>query len=126
MRIAYCDGYYFEDGAYYRHDEATGLDVVVHEDEARAHIPSMYLDDYPYNHPMYKKAKENSEKKDEDVVDRLIARFNQYRDYIDVLEELLAEAKADSNTLAEITFNDAIFRFKDAQAVILKRLGITF
>lgn len=120
MRISYCDGYYFEDGVYYRHDEETGLDVVVHEDEARAHIPSMYLDNYQYNDQMYKI------KFNEEHADALIKRYNQYRDFLDVLEELLEEAKESSNTLAEIEFNNTIASFKNAQTVILKRLGIIF
>ena len=116
MKIPYCDGYYYEDGIYYRHDDASGLDVMVHEDEAMAHNPSMYLDNWN-NAPWY-------EHNHEEHADALIKRYNQYRDFLDVLEELLEEAKESSNTLAEIEFNNTIASFKNAQTVILKRLGI--
>ena len=106
MRIPYCDGYYRDGDLYYRHDAESGLDVMVHEDEAMAHKPSMYLD--------------------EDISDVLREKYNQYKDYLDVLEELLDEAKTDGNTLAAITFAEGIKTFRDAQSVILKRLGITF
>lgn len=107
MRIPYCDGYYREGDLYYRHDAESGLDVMVHEDEAMAHKPSMYLEE-------------------EDISEMLRTKYNQYKDYIDVLEELLDEAKVDGNTLAAITFAEDIRSFRDAQSVILKRLGITF
>ena len=106
MKIPYCDGYYRDGDLYYRHDDESGLDVMVHEDEAMAHKPSMYLD--------------------EDISDVLREKYNQYKDYLDVLEELLDEAKTDGNTLAAITFAEDINTFRNAQSVILKRLGITF
>lgn len=107
MRIPYCDGYYRDGDLYYRHDDESGLDVMVHEDEAMAHKPSMYLED-------------------EDISEVLREKYNQYKDYLDVLEELLDEAKVDGNTLAAITFAEDLNTFRNAQSVILKRLGITF
>ena len=107
MRIPYCDGYYQEDGNFYWHNEETGRDYIVSEDEAMAHKPSMYLED-------------------EDISEVLRNKYNQYKDYIDVLEELLDEAKVDGNTLAAITFAEDINSFRNAQSVILKRLGIIF
>ena len=107
MRIPYCDGYYREGELFYRHDDESGLDVMVHEDEAMAHKPSMYIED-------------------EDISDVLRTKYNQYKDYIDALEELLEEAKVDGNMLAAITFAEDINTFRNAQSVILKRLGITF
>lgn len=107
MRIPFCDGYYRDGDLYYRHDDESGLDVMVHEDEAMAHKPSMYIDD-------------------EDISNVLREKYNQYKDYIDALEELLDEAKVDGNTLAAITFAEDLNTFRNAQSVILKRLGITF
>lgn len=107
MKIPYCDGYYRDGDLYYRHDDESGLDVMVHEDEAMAHKPSMYIED-------------------ENISEVLRTKYNQYKDYIDVLEELLDEAKVDGNTLAAIAFAEDIKIFRNAQSVILKRLGITF
>lgn len=107
MRVPYCDGYYKEGENFYWHNEETGRDYIVSEDEAIAHKPFMYVID-------------------EDHADTLVARYNQYRDFLDVLEELLDEAKESENTLAEIEFSNTITSFKNAQTVILKRLGIVF
>lgn len=107
MKIPYCDGYYRDGDLYYRHDDESGLDVMVHEDEAMAHKPSMYIED-------------------ENISEVLRTKYNQYKDYIDVLEELLDEAKVDGNTLAAIAFAEDIKIFRNAQSNIMKRLGITF
>ena len=107
MRIQYCDGYYKEGELFFHHDDASGIDTMVHEDEAMAHKPSMCIDD-------------------EDLSEILRQKYNQYKDYIDALEELLDEAKVDGNTLAAITFAEDLKTFRDAQSVILKRLGIIF
>ena len=107
MRINYCDGYYKEGEDFFWHNEETGRDYIVSEDEAMAHKPSMCIDD-------------------EDINEMLRTRYNQYKDYIDVLEELLEEAKVDGSTLAAITFADAIKTFRVEQSNIMKKLGITF
>lgn len=107
MRIPYCDGYYREGDLFFHHDEASGLDTIVHEDEAMAHKPSMYIDD-------------------EDINEVLRTRYNQYRDYLDVLEELLEESKVDGNLVAAIKFAETIKAFRVEQSNIMKKLGITF
>lgn len=107
MRINYCDGYFREGNDFFRHDYESGMDFIVSEDEAMAHKPEVLLED-------------------EDINEMLRTKYNQYRDYLDVLEELLDEAKEDGNTLAAITFAEDINTFRNAQSVIMKRLGITF
>lgn len=107
MRTNYCDGYFREGNDFFRHDDVSGMDFIVSEDEAMAHKPEFLLDD-------------------EDINEMLRTRFNQYRDYIDVLEELLDEAKVDCNMTAAITFADAIKTIRREQSNIMKRLGITF
>lgn len=138
MKVRFCDGYYQEGNLFFRLDAETGYSVQVSEDEAMAHKPSMLLDEdgnmrwqtslhnwnnapwYAHNHETTKK---NPDSLDDDI---LVRRYNQYAGYLDVLEELLEEAKVDSNTLAEVKLNGVIKAFRAEQAELMKRMGITF
>lgn len=138
MKVRFCDGYYQEGELFFHHDDETGYDVQVSEDEAMAHKPSMLLDEdgnmrwmtslhnwnnapwYEHNHETSKK---NPTSLDDDI---LVRRYNQYAGYLDVLEELLEESKVDSNTLAEVKLNGVIKAFRAEQAELMKRMGITF
>ena len=137
MKVRFCDGYYQEGDLFFRHDDETGYDVQVSEDEAMAHKPSMLLDEdgnmrwftslqnwnnapwYAHNHETAK----NPIRLDDDI---LVRRYNQYAGYLDVLEELLEEAKVDSNTLAEVKLNGIIQAFRAEQTDLMRRMGIIF
>lgn len=144
MKVRFCDGYYQEGELFFHHDDETGYDVQVSEDEAMAHKPSMLLDEdgnmrwmsslhnwnnapwYEHNHETNKKDSLEDDRDIPEELHDLTMRYNQYAGYLDVLEELLEEAKVDSNTLAEIKLIAIIQSFKAEQAELMRRMGIIF
>lgn len=110
MKIPYCDGYYREGDNFYWHNEETGRDYIVSEDEAMAHKPEVLLDETP----------------SDDEVLAEYKKYNSYQDAIHMMEDVVKHLEEAGDLDAVGVVYDAVLWLKAQQEVALRKIGIIF
>lgn len=118
MRINYCDGYYREGNDFFRHDDVSGMDFIVSEDEAMAHKPEVLLDEF-YDMP-------SANQCDDEEVLVECKKYNSYQDAISQLEVVVKNLENDGNLDGVGAVYDVILWMKEQQTESLKKIGIIF